>query len=109
MPAMAPTQFHELFPEYIRNGDLDGALKLYELDCAFANREGEVKFREALREEIAAFAESRAEFRFNPHKVVQTGDLALVYNEWEVTSPQRRLVTLSKSFADRRTEPGALR
>jgi ketosteroid isomerase-like protein len=89
MPAKTVQEFHELFPEHIRKGDIDAALELYEPGAAFANRNGEVKVGlEALREELSPFAAVRANFKFNPRKIVQAGDIALVHNEWKTTSGQ---------------------
>jgi hypothetical protein len=43
VPAKTIQEFHQLFTEYMRNGDIDAALELYEPGAAFANRHGEVR------------------------------------------------------------------
>jgi ketosteroid isomerase-like protein len=92
MPAKIVQEFHQLFPEYIRNGDIDAALELYEPGAAFANRQGEVRVGlEALRQELAPFAAMKANFKFNLRKIVQAGDIALVRNEWKTTSSNQEM------------------
>jgi ketosteroid isomerase-like protein len=89
MPAKTVQEFDQLFPEHMRNGDIDAVLEFYEPGAAFANQQGEVKVGlEALRQELAPLASMRANFKFNLRKIVLAGDIALVHNEWKTTSGQ---------------------
>jgi len=90
MPANKPEDFHKLFPQFMREGDLESVLALYEPNIVFSNPEGDVKCgKAAIREELITFADTNQIFKFNPKKVIQIEDLALVYNEWEMTSPRQ--------------------
>jgi len=90
MPAYKPEDFHRLFPQFMREGDLESVLKLYAPNIVFSTPEGDVKCGiAAIREELGAFASTNQIFKFNPKKVIQIEDLALVYNEWEMTTPRQ--------------------
>jgi ketosteroid isomerase-like protein len=88
MTANTPEQINEHFVKYMREGDIDSVLTLYETGAALANRDGIVKTgTAALREELAVFAQRRQVFEFDIKKVIQAGDVALVHNQWRATSP----------------------
>jgi ketosteroid isomerase-like protein len=81
MKANTPQQINDLFVKYMREGDLDAALTLYEPGAALESRDGTAKTgTPALREELAAFAQRRQVFEFDIKKVIQAGDVALVHN-----------------------------
>ncbi len=89
MRASTPEEIERLFPEYMRRGNLDGALALYEPTFAFYRREGRVNVGiEALREELAPLADKQVEFQFTQRRVARAGDLALIYDGWRVISPR---------------------
>jgi len=89
MLVTTPDDIERLFPEFMRRGDLDAALALYEPTFVFTRREGRVKVGiEALREELAPFAANKAEVQMSLRRVARTGDYALIYNEWRVLHPQ---------------------
>jgi uncharacterized protein (TIGR02246 family) len=107
MPARSPKEIDDLFVEYMKNGDLESVLTLYEDDVIFVNREGQPRHgTAALREELASFAANKQQFEFNIRRVVEAGDIALVHNQWQaarlragsIAPPARRDMAL----ADRR-------
>ena len=88
MAPRSPQEVDALFQEHMRRGELDAVLELYEPDVSFRNAEGEVKQgRAALREELLPFATAKTNFEFDIRGVVLAGDLALVHNQWHLTSP----------------------
>jgi uncharacterized protein (TIGR02246 family) len=90
MPARSPKEIDDLFVEYMKNGDLESVLTLYEDDVIFVNREGQPRLgTAALREELASFAANKQQFEFNIRRVVEAGDIALVHNQWQAASPPR--------------------
>ena len=90
MSAKTPEEVDRLFSQYMREGDMDKVLTLYDPDVAFVNRAGEVKRgHAALKAELSRFTDAKQVFRFEIKKVIQTGDIALVHNEWEMVSPTR--------------------
>jgi hypothetical protein len=69
MPAKTVQEFHQLFPEYMRNVDIEAALELYEPGAAFANQQGEVRVGlEALRQELVPFAAMKGELQIQPQE-----------------------------------------
>jgi ketosteroid isomerase-like protein len=89
MAASRPEEVGELFQHYMREGDLDALLTLYDREVAFRNRAGELRRgRDALRQELAPFAAMKAVFAFKIRAVVETGDIALIHNEWKVSAPE---------------------
>jgi ketosteroid isomerase-like protein len=86
--AKTPEEINDLFIRYMREGDMDSVLSLYDDEVAFANREGVVKLgKDALRQELASFVQHRQVFEFDIRRVIRAGDVALVHNLWSTTSP----------------------
>jgi hypothetical protein len=66
MPANSSEEICRLFQQYMREGDIDSVLTLYDPEAVFLNQSGEVKKGgEALRQELAPFAAMKAIFDFN--------------------------------------------
>jgi len=90
MPAKNPREVDELFIKYMREGDIESVLSLYDEDVAFVNQSGNVKHgHEALREQLSSFANSKQVFKFDIKNIIVAGDIALVHNQWEMISPQK--------------------
>jgi ketosteroid isomerase-like protein len=89
MPANRPEEICRLFQQYMREGDIDSVLTLYDPEAVFLNQSGEVKKGgEALRQEVAPLAAIKAIFDFSIKQVIQSGDIALMHTAWKVSSPQ---------------------
>ena len=89
MPAKSPEDICRLFQQYMAEGDIDLVLSVYDPEAVFLNQSGEVKQgRQGLRQELAPFATAKAIFDFNILQVIQSGDIALMHTEWQVSSPQ---------------------
>ncbi len=89
MSARSPEAWGELFQQFMRDGDVEAVLSLYERDAAFANRSGRVRHGHAeLRAEFAPLAAMKTDFTFSAKKIVQSGDIALIHNQWRTTSPR---------------------
>jgi uncharacterized protein (TIGR02246 family) len=90
MPAKNPKEVDDLFVKYMKEGDLESVLNLYQADVAFVDRAGKVKRgHEAVREELSRFVNSKQVFKFDIRNIIEAGDIALVHNHWEMISPQR--------------------
>jgi uncharacterized protein (TIGR02246 family) len=88
MPAKSPEEICCLFQQYMREGDIDAVLTVYDPEAVFLNQAGEIrKGGEALRQELGPFAATKASFEFNIKQVIQSGDIALMHTEWKVSSP----------------------
>lgn len=73
MLANSPAEIHQLFIQYMREGDIESVLTLYDSDAVFANQFGEVKRgMTAIRQELAAFAAAKQVFEFNARRVIQS-------------------------------------
>jgi len=88
MPAANPEQICRLFQQYMAEGDIESLLGLYDADAVFLTQSREEKRgKEQLREQLAPLASARAAFRFQIKQIVQSGDIALMHTEWNVSSP----------------------
>jgi ketosteroid isomerase-like protein len=90
MTASSPEEICRLFRQYMREGDLESVLTLYDPEAVFLNESGEVVEGEELRRELAPLAAARASFAFKVKQVIRSGDVALMHTEWRITSPQQR-------------------
>jgi ketosteroid isomerase-like protein len=89
MSAKSPEEICRLFQQSIAAGDLDGLLSLYDPEAVFLNQSGEVKTGEAgLREVLAPLAAVQARFDYTIRQIIQSGDIALMHTDWQVSSPQ---------------------
>ena len=89
MSAKSPEEICRLFQQSIAAGDLDSLLRLYDPEAVFLNQAGEVKTGEAgLREVLAPLAAAQARFDYTIRQIIQSGDIALMHTDWQVTSPQ---------------------
>jgi len=92
MPAQSPEEICRLFQRYMREGDIDSVMTLYDREAVFLNQAGQVRRGPAeLREELSPLAASRAIFEFENRRVVRAHDLALMHTRWTVTSSRRQL------------------
>jgi ketosteroid isomerase-like protein len=90
MTANSPEEVDHLFVRYMREGNIESVLDLYDPGVVFVNSSGIVKKGvSVIREELAPFAVTNQLFEFNIKKIVQNGDIALVHNQWEMISPQK--------------------
>jgi ketosteroid isomerase-like protein len=87
--AKSPEEICRLFQQSIAAGDLNSLLSLYDPEAVFLNQCGEVKTGEAgLREVLAPLAAAQARFDYTIRQIIQSGDIALMHTDWQVTSPQ---------------------
>ena len=88
MPARTPEEICDLFRRYMREGDIDAVLALYDSSVAFRNRSGEVRRgKEELRQELLPFAAARARFEVDVLEIIQAGDIALMHTNWSIAAP----------------------
>jgi uncharacterized protein (TIGR02246 family) len=84
--AHTPRDCDRLFAEYVKAGDLDALVTLYEPDARLVHQDGTLAIG---HEEIAAslrpIASARAEMRMNVVRSVVHGSLAMLHNDWELT------------------------
>ncbi len=89
MSAKTPEEICTLFRQFMREGDMDGLLSIYDDEVVFVTAEGETrKGKEELRQELMPMANSRAKFEFKIKQIARTGDIALMHTLWDVSSPQ---------------------
>lgn len=98
-----PVEVIDRFAERIGNGDVDGALALYEPEASFSPEPGRtVQGREAIRAELEMFAAVRPRITGRIERVLEADDTALVINAWELRgrSPDGTAVEMSARSAD---------
>jgi ketosteroid isomerase-like protein len=88
MPARKPEEINTLFAQYMRDGDLDAVMTLYDDRAVFMSPEGEPVYGPAeIRQVLAPFAAAKAEF-YIVKAVIESGDIALTHNVWAVEAPE---------------------
>ncbi|HKU53217.1 MAG TPA: nuclear transport factor 2 family protein [Nitrospira sp.] len=86
MSANNPQEICRLFQRYMAKGDLDLVLSLYDEEAVFAKQTGEVtKGREALKAELTPLAAGKPRFDYTVKQVIETGEIALMHTEWNVS------------------------
>lgn len=104
MPARSPQQLDDLFAEAISRGELDAVLALYEPGAVLPNQAGELRTgTDAIRQELAPLAAMKPDMKTRTTKVIETGDIAVVYTQWSMTTPAQmsgRAVEVSRRQPD---------
>src|SRR4030095_7529265 len=89
MPAANPEQICRLFQQFMAAGDIESLLGLYDADVVFLTQSREERRGEGqLRGERAPLASAKADFRFRIKQIVQSGDIALMHTERNVSIPK---------------------
>ena len=78
-----------LFQQYVREGNLDLVFALYNPEAVLLNQAGEVKSGDELKQELATFAATKTLFDFSIKQVIQSGDIALMHTQWNISSPEQ--------------------
>jgi uncharacterized protein (TIGR02246 family) len=109
---MEPTETIERLGELLGEGDVKGALALYEGDATFVVEPGKTaRGQQEIGDALERFAAMRPLLTNDVEQVVYAGDVALVTNRWtlEGTSGAGERVHLAGRSADvlRRTPEGA--
>src|SRR5437867_1884832 len=102
MPAQTPADLDRLFGEYMNKGDVDAILTLYEPNAAMPGQTGEVALgTDALRQSINTFAAMKPQLDLKVEKVVETGDIALVYSKWTMKAGAQEMSGKGREVARR--------
>ncbi len=89
MPARNPEDVGRLIVEAINNGDVEAVIALYEPGAVFLTQSGDLRSgTDAIRQQMAPFADMKPDFKINVDKVVSSGDIALMYNTWSMSNSQ---------------------
>ena len=92
MPANKPEELMVLLGQALNDGDLEAAVALYEPEACVVPEPGTmVKGTAAIREVLTGFLAMKPTITAPPSKVIQTGELAAVFNSWSLTGtgPER--------------------
>jgi uncharacterized protein (TIGR02246 family) len=103
MRTRTPSDVIESFSDRLNAGDLEGALKLYDPDATFvASPDRSVRGHAAIAEALQQFLALRPRLEGRIRKVVESGDTALVVNDWrlEGEDPAGKPVEMSGRSAD---------
>jgi uncharacterized protein (TIGR02246 family) len=114
MPATSPEQAIQQFSQHLNEGDLEGALALYEPDATFVPQPGQaISGLDAIRSALTGFVTLRPKMTGEIQKVLEAKGTALVINKWtlEGTQPNGTPITIGGQSADvlRRQEDGTWR
>ena len=103
MPANKPEELMVLLGQALNSGDLEAAVALYDPEACVVPEPGTmVKGTAAIRETLTGFLSMKPTITAPPSQVIQTGELAAVFNSWslEGTGPDGSSVSLSGNSAE---------
>ena len=103
MPANKPEELMVLLGQALNSGDLEAAVALYESEACVVPEPGTmVKGTAAIRETLTGFLSMKPTITAPPSQVIQTGDVAAVFNTWslEGTGPDGSAVSLTGNSAE---------
>jgi uncharacterized protein (TIGR02246 family) len=103
MPANKSEELMVLLGQALNSGDLEGAVALYEPEACVVPEPGTmVKGTAAIREVLTGFLAMKPTITAPPSQVIQTGDVAAVFNSWSLagTGPDGSAVALSGNSAE---------
>ena len=101
MGAKQPGELFQLFAKFVRAGDIDGAMSLYEKDAASPGEAGNVHAGlDAIGAASKPFAEMKADLICDPRKVVEAGDVALIHNYWSMTGATGHAIEVARRQPD---------
>jgi len=110
----SPTDVIEAFSTRLADGDLEGALALYEPDATFAPQPGrQIRGIEAIRPALEQFIALKPTMTGSIEKVLEADDIALVVNRWTLdgTGPDGAPIAMAGVSSDvmRRQDDGTWR
>jgi ketosteroid isomerase-like protein len=89
LSARTPQEAIEQFAERLNDGDVNGALTLYEREATFAVEPGRVvQGHDAIREALGSFVGLKPKLSGTIEKTLNAGDVALVINRWRLEGSQ---------------------
>ncbi|MEP6921737.1 MAG: nuclear transport factor 2 family protein [bacterium] len=101
MIAKNPAEVHELFARCFSTGDLEGLMSLYEDDATFLQRDGQsVDGKAAIRQTYTELLAIGGQMSLEVKKIIQTGDLALLFSQWELQEVGTSLPVRSGQTSD---------
>jgi uncharacterized protein (TIGR02246 family) len=114
MSATSPEQAIQQFSQHLNDGDLEGALALYEPNATFVPQPGQAVYGlDAIRSALTGFVALRPKMTGEIQKVLEAKGTALVINKWILkgTQPNGTPITMSGQSADvlRRQQDGTWR
>ena len=98
MGARTPEEIDQLFMRALNAGDLDALVALYEPNASLTPQPGTtVTGTAAIRQALSGFIAGKPHIDITPRLVAQTGDLALLSAEWQlsITGPDGKPVQMS--------------
>jgi len=105
-----PVALDRMFEQALNAGDLDALVALYEPTAALMPTPGEVVVgTAAIRTALAGFVAMKPTIRTSGRRVAQTGDIALLANDWTLaaTGTDGQPTTMSGSAVEiARRQPG---
>ena len=89
MSAKTPEEIGTFFRQFMREGNMEGLLSLYDDDVVFVTAEEAAKRgKDKLREELAPMAAAKARFEFKIKQIAHTDNIALMHTLWDISSPK---------------------
>ncbi len=83
MPARKPEEIHGLFADALNSGDIDALMALYEPGASLVPQPGQLATgTQAIRQALSAFLAMKPTISVATRKIVQAGDVALLYSRW---------------------------
>ncbi len=106
---IALADIHPAVEAGVNNQDLDALMALYAPDASMVVLDGStVTGTEAIREQWAGVLEMNGQMTLRSRYVIETGDLAILSNEWTLTAGDQSLSAVTAEVARRQPDGGWL-
>lgn len=100
---LTPESFLNSFADALNKGNVGYLLSRYEADACFVSQSGEiVKGLENIRQILQKFIDMKSKIETSVKKVINAGDIALVFSEWSLGSigPDGKVVSVRGKATD---------
>lgn len=83
--ARSPEEVHDLFAQALAAGDVEAVMSLYEPDAILVPGPDQVARGQAtIGEGLASYLASKPMFKLQASRVIQNGELALLFSTWTI-------------------------
>ena len=106
---VALADIHPSVEAGVNNQDLDGLMALYAPDAAMVLPDGStVTGTEAIREQWAGLLSMSGQMTLHSRYAIEVGDLAILSNEWTLTTAGESMSAITAEVAQRQPDGGWL-
>ena len=108
-PVLALKDIHPAVERTVNNEDVEGFLALYAPDACMVLPDGStITGHEAIRELATQLVAMKGRMKVRTRYVIEAGDLAILSNEWTLTTASESMSAITAEVAQRQPDGGWL-